>query len=198
MRKYLVAMVASLAAVGVNAQTTTTTPPATQQPAAPVLNFPANMRIAYINSQRLIEEAPGAREAQTTFQREMDKYRAELALLEDSIKNMYNDYQQKSVLLSPDAKKKQEDAIRAKETTFQTRSQQVEQTAQKRQSDLVQPIMDKINKVLGDIRKEHNISIILDVASRSIVQADTTLDLTNEALRRLRAQAPAATPPKKQ
>ena len=198
MRKYLVAMVASLAAAGVNAQTTTTTPPATQQPAAPiVLNFPTNMRIAYINSQRLIEEAPGAREAQTTFQREMDKYRAELALLEDSIKNMYNDYQQKSVLLSPDAKKKQEDAIRAKQATFENRSAQLEQTAQKRQGDLVQPIMDKINKVLGDIRKEHNISIILDVASRSIVQADTTLDLTNEALRRLRAAAPAA-PPKKQ
>jgi outer membrane protein len=197
MRKYLVAIVASLAAAGVSAQTQTTTPPAAQPAAPAVLNFPANMRIAYINSQRLIEEAPGAREAQTTIQREMDKYRAELALLEDSIKNMQADYQQRSVMLSPDAKKKQEDAIRAKMSGFETRSQQYDANITKRQGELVQPIMDRINKVLGDIRKEHNISIILDVSSRSIVQADTTLDLTNEALRRLRAAAPAP-PPKKQ
>ena len=195
MRKYLVAMVALFAAAGAQAQTQTP-PPATQQP-APVLNFPANMRIAYVNSARLIEESPGAREAQTTIQRERDKYVAELRLLEDSIQNMMTDYQQRQVMLSPDAKKKQEDAIRAKQTAFETRQQTYDATLNKRQGELVQPIMDRINKVLGDIRKEHNISIILDVASRSIVQADTTLDLTNEALRRLRAATPASTAPKK-
>src|SRR5688500_12886969 len=134
MRKYLIALVATMAAAGVSAQTQTT-PPATS-PAVPVITLPATMRIAYINSQRLIQEAPGAREAETTVQREMDKYRAELALLEDSIKNMQADYNQRQVMLSPDAKKKQEDAIRAKMASFENRSQQYDANITQRQGDL--------------------------------------------------------------
>ena len=154
-------------------------------------------KIAYVNSQRLFQESPGAKEAETTIQREMDKYRAELALLEDSINNMMTDYQQRSVMLSPDAKKKAEDAIRLKRTNFENRSQSYESSVTKRQAELVQPIMDKINKVLSDIRKEQNIAIIFDAATRSIVQADTTLDLTAEVVKRLKAAAPSAAAPKK-
>lgn len=196
MRKYMVLVALSAALVsasGVSAQVTP--PPVTTSAPAAAFKLPAGATIAYINSERVISEAPGAKEAQTTIQREMEKYRAELALLEDSIQNMAADYQQKSVMLSPDAKKKQEDAIRAKNTALQSRTQQYDQNMQKRQQELVQPIMDRINKVLQDMRKEYNLAIILDSRAGSIVQADTTLDMTGEVLRRLRASAPAAKKP---
>jgi outer membrane protein len=152
------------------------------------------MKIAYVHSERLIAEAPGSKEASATIQAEGNKYRADLNLLEDSIQNMLNDYRTRQALLSPDAKKKQEDAIRAKETSLQQRQQQYEQAIAKRQQDLIKPIMDRINGVLEEVRKEGGYSIILNSQTGAIIAADTTLDLTNEILRRLKA-APAA--PKK-
>ncbi|HSL72325.1 MAG TPA: OmpH family outer membrane protein, partial [Longimicrobiales bacterium] len=146
---------------------------------------------------RLFQEAPGATEARTTFQREMDKYRAELALLEDSIKNMVTEYQQKQVMLSPDAKKKQEDAINAKQRVYDQRSQQIEQLASKRQQELVGPIMTRINSILETIRKEEGYVIILDASQAGvIVSADTTLDLTAKVLAKLKTAAPASGVPK--
>src|SRR5687767_1394205 len=110
----------------------------------PVTSAPAPtgpQKIAYINSEKLIQQAPGATEARTTVQREIDKYRAELALLEDSINTMIADYNQKQITLSPDAKKKQEEAIRTRQAGLQTRSQTYDQSIQKRQQDLLEPVM---------------------------------------------------------
>src|SRR5262245_49127912 len=171
---------AGVVAVGIAAQSA---PPAAVRP-------PANpTKIGYINSERLVREAPGATEAQTTLQREMKKIQADLELLQDSVENLMADYNQKQVLLSPDAKKKQQDAITAKRTALQQRSQQAEQQMDKRQRELVQPIMDRINKVIDDIRKEQGFVLIFN-APGAIVSADTTLDLTGTVLTRLKAAAP--------
>ena len=153
-------------------------------------------KIAYVNSERLFQEAPGAAEARTTIQREAEKYRAELAVLEDSIQNMYTDYQQKQVMLSPDAKKKQEDAITAKQRSLEQRSTQYEQQIARRQEELVKPIMDRINQALEDVRKEGGYALILDSARGSIIAADTTLDLTAQVLAKLRTSGATAGAPK--
>lgn len=166
------------------------------QAAPPPVSLPSGngFKIAYIHSQRLIQEAPGASDARTTLERERNKYVAELQLLEDSIKNMITDYEQKQVMMSPDAKKKRQDEINAKRNSFDARSQQYEQQIAKRQKDLIEPIMDRINKALNDLRKERGYNMIFDAAGGSIIAADSTLDLTTEVLNRLKAAAGSAVP----
>ena len=158
----------------------------------------AGTKIAYIHSTRLFQEAPGATEVRNTLEKEMAKYRADLELLEDSIKNMVTDYQQKQVMLSPDAKKKQEDAIQAKDRALQQRQNQYQQTMQRRQEELVKPIMDRINALLEQTRKDGGYAILLDAAQGMIVASDTTLDLTDQILAKLKAGgATSAAAPKK-
>jgi outer membrane protein len=161
---------------------------------APPATAPANnsFRAAYVNSERLTQDAPGAAEAQTTIRREMDKLRAELALANDSIQNMISSYQQQQVMLSPDAKKRQEDAIRAKTAALEQRQRQADQTINERSQALLKPIMDRINKALDDVRKEEGYSIIFNVSEGAILAADTTLDLTSKVLQRLRGPAASA------
>src|SRR5688500_1944613 len=139
MRKFLLVMTAVAGVALVDGASGQGQPPVVSAPAPALSNGP--MKFAYINSEKLVQQAPGATEARTTVQREVDKIRAELALLEDSINNMISDYTQKQITLSPDAKKKTEDAIRARQGSLQTRSQQAEQTIAKRQQDLMEPIM---------------------------------------------------------
>jgi outer membrane protein len=176
---------AGVVVLGITAQSA---PPTTTAAAA------NGLKIGYINSERLVREAPGAAEAQTTMQREAKKIEADLELLQDSVENLIADYNQKQVMLSPDAKKKQQDAITAKRTTLQQRSAAAQQQMENRQRQLIQPIMDRINKVIDDVRKEQGFALIFN-APGAIVSADTTLDLTSAVLTRLKGSAPAA--PKK-
>ena len=49
--------------------------------------------------------------------------------------------------------------------------------------------MDRISDVIEQIREEGNYALILDVAAGSIISADPSLDLTEEVIRRLQADA---------
>lgn len=150
------------------------------------------LKIAYIDSRRLIAEAPGAKEAQESFERDMNRYRAELQQLEDSIKSLLSEYEQKQVLLSPEAKRQKEEEIRQKQRAYQERASQLETEAAKRQSELVEPIMDRIQEVLSQVQKEGGYAMIFDAAAGALVAADTTLDITNQVLARLKQTATAS------
>lgn len=158
-------------------------------------------KIGFIDSRKIIAEAPGAKEAQATFEKEMAGYQAQLKVMEDSLKNLMDDYQQKSTTLSPEAKKQREDAIRARQESYQQRAAALEEQAGSRQAALVQPVMDRIKSVISDLRKEGGYAMIFDVGQGSgVVAADSTLDLTAQVLARLAKTtaaaptAPAATP----
>lgn len=150
-------------------------------------------KIAYVDSRRLVAEAPGAKEAQSTFEKEMQGYQVQMKVMEDSLKAMMDEYQQKSVMLSPDAKKQREEAIRAKQEAYQQKASSLEEQASKRQSELVQPVMDRIKGVLSDVRKEGGYAMIFDVAGNAgLVAADPALDITDQVLTRLKQMASTA------
>jgi outer membrane protein len=151
-------------------------------------------KLGFVDSGRIIAEAPGAKEAQATFEKDMDRYRAQLKGMEDSLKTLMSDYEAKQVMLSPEAKKTREDVIRQKQGAYQQRAAQLEDQANRRQGELVEPIMSKINAVLMDLRKEGGYAIIFDVSKGGIVAADSALDLSAEVLKRLKATSTAAAP----
>ncbi len=151
----------------------------------------SNVRIAYINSQLILEQAPGAADAASQFDRDMARYRSEVEQLGQDLEALIGQYQQQQLTLSPEAKSNREEEIRLKQQQYNSRIQELDQQAGMRQAELVQPIMDQINAVIETIRAEGNYSLIFDVTAGAILAADETLDLTDEVIRRLQNAAPA-------
>jgi Skp family chaperone for outer membrane proteins len=52
--------------------------------------------------------------------------------------------------------------------------------------------MDRVNAAIEEIRAEGSYALIVDVSSGAVVAADPLLDLTQEVLARLNAEAVAA------
>jgi outer membrane protein len=150
------------------------------------------LKIGYINSQQILASSSEAADAQKQFDQEMQTYQAEVQQLEEELNGLQQRYQQQQLTLSPEAKASREQVIQQKVQEYQTRTQQLQQQADQRRSELIQPIMDKITAIIETMRQEGSYSLVLDVAAGSIISADTTLDLTQEVIRRLGAQASAA------
>ena len=151
-------------------------------------------RIGYLNSAAIIAETPGAVEAQTQIQQEGQRLQGRIQVFQDSMDALIAEYQRQSVLLSPDEKKRREDALRAKDQSFTQRMQILQQEAQTRQQEIMQPIMRRVEEVIEAVRREGNYAIILDTESTAIVAADTTLDLTSTIIARLKAQPNGSSP----
>jgi outer membrane protein len=146
-------------------------------------------KLAFINSQRIIAEAPGAQSARQSLEREMDGFRTELNKLDEDIQKMITAYEQKRSMLSTDARAKEEEAIMQKQREAQQRAMQLEDQAANRQNELVEPVMRQIQQVIDAIRAEGKYAMIFDAGAGGVIAADPALDLTDQVLARLRPTA---------
>lgn len=146
------------------------------------------VKLAYINSNEIIAQAPGAAEAQATFEREMARWRSQVTALADSLQEMIRQYEQQQVMLSPEARQQRQAEINQRRLEYQQRTSNVEETAQRRQQELVAPIFESVSNVLAQVREEEQYTMIFDAAAGALIAADTTLDITSLVIQRLQAQ----------
>jgi outer membrane protein len=151
-------------------------------------------KIVYVNSQKIIGQAPGRADAEAQFQKEMDQYKAQVQRMGDSLQAQIADYTKNEASLTPTVKAARQKDLGAKQQAYQQRVQELEQTAQQREGELVRPIMEQINKIIEQIRAENGYLFILDAGSQAgvVVAADSSLDITDKVIQRLAAAGPVA------
>lgn len=150
------------------------------------------VKIGYLDSRRVIQEAPGAAEARSTLEKEMTGWQAQLKAMDDSLSTLMQQYQQQSVLLSADAKKAKEAEIVQKRSGWEQRAQQLQDQAGQRQEALMKPILDKVQIAINELRQAEGYAFIFDMASQAMVAADPALDLTDKVIARLKTATPTA------
>jgi outer membrane protein len=157
--------------------------------AASAAEAQTEFKLGYIDSQAILNQDPAARQAQTQFEADMTRYRAEVDQLGQELQDLIARYEQQEAMLSEEAKTNRQEEIRLKQTQYQQRISELEQQAGLRQAELVEPVMERINAVIESMRAIGGYSIIFDVAAQGIIAADPALDLTAEVVRRLQAGA---------
>lgn len=156
----------------------------------------SSFRIAFVNTAALLENAPGRVEAESTFSKETKGYSDELKKMSDSLNSAISSYQKVAPTLSATAKQTRETAIRGLEEQFQNRQQQLQQQAQQRQNELMAPIMERVKRVLDDIRTEDGYALIIAGDPNLILSYDKNLDITDRVVARLKTVSATTTPPK--
>lgn len=154
-------------------------------------------KLAYIDSRAILAQAPGRAEAEAQFQKEMQTYQSQVQKMGDSLNVLVAAYTKAEVTLSPAAKETRQKAIRDREAAYQERTQQMQQQAQQRQGELLGPIMEQINKAITDVRNADGYTFIFDVGAQGgvVVAADTTLNVTDKVIARLKVVAAAPAKP---
>jgi len=147
----------------------------------------APMKLAYINSRAVLAAVPEYQQAESTFARDVDSYRGEVARLQAQLDSAIREYDQQSVVLSPSAKQAKERDLRQLEQRLQQRSGELQDRASARQQELMEPIQQRVNAVIDGMRAEGNYAFIFDAGAPGIVAADRSLDLTRAVIQRLTA-----------
>jgi len=183
-RANAVALVTSLMLVGTGGAQATQAPPAA-------------VKIGYINSAQLLQQAPGRAEAEAQFDREVGVYRQQIQRMDDSLRTLMAAFDREAPKLDSATRETRRASIGQREVEYQARARGLDSTMQARQAQLVKPIMERVQSVIEAIRAEDCCSVILDVGSQGVVvvAADKRLDLTDRVLARLKSQGiPPAAP----
>jgi outer membrane protein len=156
----------------------------------------AQIKIGFVNSQKILAEAPGVQQVQQTLQAEMTRLRAPLDSMEQRLNAANTAFQQQQATLTPAAREQRQNELQQQFQAYQARGQQLQEQAQQRQQQLVQPVMQQINGAIEVLRREGAFTMIVDSSQGGIVTVDPALDLTDRVLQRMRggAAAPPAAP----
>jgi len=155
------------------------------------------VKVAYVQTSVLLDQAPGRAEAEAQFDKETGGYREQIKRMSDSLNAMVADFQKRQATLTPAARETQGKGLQAKEQEYQRRTQELEQKAQGRQSELVQPILDKVKAAIEEVRVEGGYAMIFNADQGSpIVAVDKSLNVTDRVLSKLKGTTAAAPAPR--
>lgn len=147
----------------------------------------AELKIAYINSEQIVNEYQGTKEAQEKFNKEVAKWEQEASERQKAIKTKKEQLEKQSLLLSTERKKElesqlEQDLIEYNKFLQEKFGQQGD--AVKKNEELLKPIMDKVNKILDRIAKDENYDFIFD-GRYSLVFAKKAYDITGKVIQEL-------------
>jgi len=145
------------------------------------------LKLGFINSQLVLESDPGFREAQQQFNQELEAIRQEVTAKETALDSLIRRFDQQQLSMTPAVREQQRQQIQTTQGEYQQQVDQLQQQAERRQQEIVQPVMERINQVIEELRVEGQYTMILDLASGAILAADQGLDLTPELIRRLQS-----------
>ena len=150
-------------------------------------------KFAYINSQMVLQQAPGRAEAEAQLAKEMEPFSRRMKTMQDSIQAMVAAYTKDAATLAPAAQSQRQDAIRKKQEAFGQEAEQLEQRAAQVRETHSRPLMELFNRVLNEVRAEDGYAFVFDVGSEAqvIVAADKNLDITEKVIARMRTAAAA-------
>jgi outer membrane protein len=171
-------------------------------PAALVLltavSLPASaqgVKLAYVQTASLLEQAPGRAEAEAQFEKETGTYRDQIKRMSDSLNAMVASFEKSQASLAAATRDARAKDIQSREAEYQRRTREIEQKAQTRQNELVQPILDKIKAAIEDVRVEGGYAMIFNADQGSpIVAVDKSLNVTDRVLAKLKGSTAAAAP----
>lgn len=145
----------------------------------------AELKIGYINSEVIFEQFEGTKAAQDKFNNEVAKWEQEASKKQKEIKDLKDQLDKQSLLLSNERKKDLSDSLENKMIAYQKFLQDKfgqKGEALEKNEELTKPIIEKINKIIEKIAKDENYDYIFDARAGGLVFAKKTYDLSDRVL----------------
>jgi len=147
-------------------------------------------KIGYINARAVLLATPGYAQAESTYNRELAGYRAEVDKLQGSLDSAAAEFEQKSVMLSATAKTAKRKDLEAQRDKLEARANELRDKAAQREQELLAPLHGKVNEAIESVRSEGGFALIFDVSANEglIVAVDKSLELTQKVIDKIKAK----------
>lgn len=158
----------------------------------------AQVKLAFIDSDRVFAEYEKTREAQAAFNREVQELSRTAQDQKGEIDKLQRRLDQQGPMLSEAKRDQETQALQQKVSDYESFIQKnwgPGGAISKLNEEYLRPIIDRVHRIVADIGNNEGYQLILDAADGNIVYGDKTLDLTDRVLTRLRDEDSGKVPP---
>lgn len=126
------------------------------------------MKIGFIKDDSIKQAFPAFMRAQEQWDLEKKAWDEEAYAKNDELNSLMEDYEKQKLILSDDKRKEREAAIRAKKEGLDAYTKQIYGpggTAERKQLDLLNPLLDMVNKAIEAVAIEEGYDVIFTMNS---------------------------------
>ena len=144
----------------------------------------AEFKVGVVDMQKAIQTSSAGKKAKKEVEGDFEKKKKDLKKKEDDLKKRVEEFEKKQAVLSDKVRQEQQVDLQKDMMQFREEVSKSQVTIQQRERELTKPILEKLQKVILEIAKEKDFSIVLEKAEQSVMFAKTELDITDEVIKR--------------
>jgi outer membrane protein len=147
------------------------------------------LKIGYVNSERVLREANPAKAAQAKLEAEFGKRERELQELAQRLKAAADKLERDSPTLSPTEQQRRQRELVEQDRDLQRKRREFQEDLNQRRNEELAAVVERANRVIKQIFDSEKYDVIL----QEVVFASSRVDITDKVIRGLNA-APAPGP----
>ncbi len=151
----------------------------------------AEQKLAYVDFQRAIKEVEEGKAAGAALKRDFEEKQKQLNSKSEEVKRLQEDFQKQAALLTPEAKAAKGAEIERKMMETQEFYVKLQQDLSGKEREAMRPLADKMTAIVREIAEADGFTMIFDRDSAGLVYAPSSLDVTNELIRKYNAKYPS-------
>ncbi len=147
------------------------------------------LKIGYIESNRIMQEYEEVRDAQAKVQKETRRLDVEYTTYVERLDSLNREFERQRLLLSNEKIREKEQEIQAlyqSTTAFQQSKFGQDGELYRYQAQLMAPVLDKVDTAVKKIGAERSYDYIIDAAGGALVYALPAYDITDDVIAELR------------
>lgn len=145
----------------------------------------AESKIGFVNSQKIVNEAPQAARAKKRIEKDFEKRDQDLQKMAKDLKGMQESLEKNSTTMADADRRNKEREINDLNRDFQRRQREFREDLSQRQNEEMAAIFDRVNKIIRQIAEADKYDIIFQDA----VYANPRIDITEKVLKALNEAA---------
>jgi outer membrane protein len=144
----------------------------------------ADLKIGIIDMQKAIQSSSAGKKAKKEVEADFEKKKKELKKKEDDLKKKVEEFEKKKAVLSDKVREEQQADLQKEMIQFREELGKSQMTIQQKERELTKPILEKLQKVIAEVSKEKDLSVVFEKAEQSVMFAKSELDITDEVIKR--------------
>ena len=141
----------------------------------------AEVKIGFVNTERVFREAAPARRAQQKLEREFTARNAELAKLEKQGRDLQAELEKDSVLLPEAARREKERALADVSRNFQRLQRDIREDLNLRRNEELAQVQERATRAINQIAEAEKFDLVVQEA----VFASSRIDITDKVIKAL-------------
>ncbi len=142
-----------------------------------------DLKIGYVNSDRVLREATPAKTAQAKLETEFGKREKELADMANRLKTASDKLEKDSPTLSESERSRRQRDLVEQEREFQRKRREFQEDLNQRKNEELSAVVERANKVIKQIFEQEKYDLIL----QEVVFAGPRIDITKKVIDALNA-----------